>query len=213
MNRRLWVKFCGLRQAEDVNRAVALGVDAVGFVFATRSRRYIEPAAARLLRDRLPSSVSAVALFMDDSRDWIREVISVVAPDLLQFHGNESPASCDAFGMRHLKAIAMGSVDNAAEFMSEYPAAEGFLLDSHALGDQGGSGERFDWRRFPRTSRRPLILAGGLTPENVGVAVRQTRPWGVDVSSGIESAPGLKDAQRMRRFIDEARRADESQND
>jgi phosphoribosylanthranilate isomerase len=195
------IKFCGLTRAEDVRRAVDLGIDAVGFVLTRRSRRFVEPAAARLLRDLLPPFVAAVALVMDDDAAWVREVIGIVRPDLLQFHGSEEAAFCEAFDRPYLKAVPMASTGDLAAFAARHPRAAGFLLDSHAAGEPGGSGAAFDWTRVPARFERPLILAGGLQAGDVAEALRAVRPWAVDVSSGIESAPGIKDAERMRRFV------------
>lgn len=197
---RTRIKFCGLTRAEDVQCAVALGVDAVGFVLTRRSRRFVEPARARALRDALPPFVSAVALFMDDAADWVDEAVATMRPDLLQFHGEESGGFAGRFDRPYLKAIPMGSVADVAAYADRHPRACGFLLDSHAAGAVGGSGEAFDWTRFPRDLHRPLVLAGGLDAGNVAQAIASVRPYAVDVSSGIESAPGIKDAERMRAF-------------
>lgn len=203
---RVRIKFCGLTRATDVERAVALGVDAIGLVLTPRSKRRLDPQAARELRRQIPPFVTAVALFMDDDPAWVAEAISIVQPDLLQFHGGESAADCLRHGRRYLKAVPMGAGDPLA-VIAQHPAATGFLLDSHAPGASGGSGVAFDWSRTPRGVESALILAGGLTCDNVGSAVRAVRPYAVDVSSGIESAPGIKDADKMRRFIEEVERA------
>lgn len=208
--RRTRIKFCGLTRAEDLAEACALGVDAVGFVFAARSKRLVSPAVAADLRDGLPPFVDAVALFMGNPADEVRDVIAVVRPTILQFHGDEDDAFCAGFGMPYLKAIAMGAdvaVDGAA-LLRRYPRAAGFLFDSNASGQAGGSGHTFDWSRMPADFAKPSLLAGGLHPDNVFDAIRATHCWGVDVSSGIESAPGIKDAARMRRFFREVLRAD-----
>lgn len=199
--RRTRIKFCGLTRAEDVRLAVDLGVDAIGFVLTRRSRRFVEPAAARLLRDLLPPFVAAVALLMDDEPAWIEDAIRTVRPDFLQFHGEEEAAFCTRFGRRYLKAVPMASTGDLAAFAARHPRACGFLLDSHAAGQPGGTGQAFDWSRVPVGFGRPLILAGGLHAGNVAEAVRTLQPWAVDVSSGIESAPGVKDAGRMRSFV------------
>lgn len=212
---RTRIKFCGLTRPADAELAAALGVDALGFVFAARSRRRIAPADAAAMRGVLPPLVDAVALFMDNAADEVRRVIAEVRPSLLQFHGGEDGAFCSDFGLPYLKAVAMGAggdLDPQA-LRSAHPGAAGFLLDAHAPGQAGGTGETFDWDRVPDGLHRPFLLAGGLTPDNVFEAVRATRPWGVDVSGGIESAdggPGVKDAARMRRFVEEVRRADAS---
>ncbi|MES2670830.1 MAG: phosphoribosylanthranilate isomerase [Pseudomonadota bacterium] len=207
--RRTRIKFCGLTRAEDVAEACALGVDAVGFVFAARSKRLVSAATAADLRDGLQPLVDAVSLFMGNPADEVRDVIAAVRPTILQFHGDEDDAFCAAFDMPYLKAIAMGgdaAVDGAA-LLRRYPRAAGFLFDSNASGQAGGSGHTFDWSRIPGDFAKPYLLAGGLHPENVFDAIRATGCWGVDVSSGIESAPGIKNAARMRRFVQEVMRA------
>lgn len=207
---RTRIKFCGLTRAEDVRLACALGVDAVGFVFAERSKRRVSPAQAADLRAALDPFVAAVALFMDNDAATVREVIDTVRPTILQFHGDEDDAFCASFGLPYLKAVAMGGAVARADDLGErYPRAAGFLFDSHAAGQAGGSGHAFDWSRIPRDCPRPWLLAGGLHPDNVFDAIRATQCWGVDVSSGIESAPGEKDAAKMQRFAEEVRRADD----
>lgn len=202
---RTRIKFCGLTRVEDVRMAVELGVDAVGFVLTRRSRRFVEPKQARALRNALPPFVSAVALLMDDSAEWIEQVLAVVRPDLLQFHGEESAEFASRFDRPYLKAVPMASIVDVAAYMDRHPRAAGFLLDSHAVGAAGGTGSTFDWSRVPQGSERagdrPLLLAGGLDAGNVVQAIAHARPYAVDVSSGIESAPGLKDAAKMRAFV------------
>jgi phosphoribosylanthranilate isomerase len=202
------IKFCGLTRAEDVRLAVELGVDYIGLVFAPRSPRKLLLGQARMLRELVPEEIGVVALVMDNAAAEIDAIVENVQPDLLQFHGSEDHAFCAGFNVPFLKAIAMGGgADDAAARAAGFPSAYGYLLDGHAQGEQGGSGQRFDWKRVPRMDK-PVLLAGGLTSENVATAIRTARPWGVDVSSGIESAPGAKNADRMRLFLDEARRAD-----
>ena len=202
------IKFCGLTRAEDVRLAVELGVDYVGLVFAPHSKRRLSIEQACTLRALVLEEIAVVALVMDNDAVDIRAIVEHVEPDFLQFHGGEDDAFCSAFGVPFLKAIAMGNEDeDALARTADYPHAYGYLLDGHGKGEQGGSGQRFDWRRVPRL-HKPLLLAGGLTSENVATAIRAARPWGVDVSSGIESAPGKKSPDRMRLFVDEARRAD-----
>lgn len=206
---RTRIKCCGMTRIEDALTAAALGVDAIGLIFAARSKRRIDARQAAAIRDALPPFVDAVALFMDNPAEEVRATIDAVRPDLLQFHGGEDDAFCAAFGLPYLKAVAMGGDDARADDLGErYPRATGFLFDSHAAGQAGGSGHAFDWSRIPRDCPRPWLLAGGLHPDNVFDAIRATQCWGVDVSSGIESAPGEKDAAKMRRFVEEARRAD-----
>ena len=198
MNTR--IKFCGFTRGEDALAAVALGVDAIGLVLTPRSERCISPLQAREIRRALPPFVTAVALFMDDEPGFIAEAVAAVQPDLLQFHGGEMLEDCVRYEVPYVKAIAMAAGD-PAHALCEHTAAIGFLFDAHARGEPGGSGKTFDWTRVLRDLRRPLILAGGLTPENVATAIRSVRPYAVDVSSGIESVSGIKDADKMRRFV------------
>ena len=203
------IKFCGLTRAEDVRLAVELGVDYLGLVFAPHSPRRLLLGQARMLRDLVPEEIAVVALVMDNPRSDVEHIVESLQPDLLQFHGGEDDALATSFGRPYWKAIAMGGQDESVfAHLSAYPGASGFLFDGHAAGEQGGSGQRFDWRRMPTSTDRPFLLAGGLSPANVGLALRTARPWGVDVSSGIEAGPGIKDAEKMRRFVDAVREAD-----
>lgn len=214
MNRTLFrtrIKFCGLTRAGDVRLAGELGVDAVGFVFAAGSPRRIEPEEARAMRNALAPLVDVVALFRDNAAEQVRDVVRQVRPSLLQFHGDEDDAFCRGFGVPYLKAIPMGGElanQHPANLHVRYPSAGGFLFDSHAAGQPGGTGTTFDWGRIPAGVQKPYMLAGGLTPDNVFEAILATLPWGVDVSGGIESEPGIKDGNLMRRFVEEVRRAD-----
>lgn len=200
------IKFCGITRVEDAAMAVELGVDAIGLVFTRTSARCIDIAQARAIRCALPPFVSAVALFMDDAPAWIDEVIAQVQPDLLQFHGDETDAFARRFARPHIKAVAMASVSDVSAYAARHPAARALLLDSHSGGAAGGTGMRFDWTRVPPLDR-PLMLAGGLDAGNVVEAIRLVRPYAVDVSSGIEAAPGIKDAARMRAFVAAVRAA------
>lgn len=208
---RTRIKFCGLTRAGDVRLASELGADAVGFIFAEKSPRRVAATEARVMRQALAPLVDVVALFMDNPVEQVRDVVRQVRPSLLQFHGSEDDAFCRAFGVPYMKAIAMGGDEPAptpGQLIGRYPGAAGFLFDSHGGGEGGGSGRTFDWRRLPTGLNRPFLLAGGLDPDNVFDAIVATMPWGVDVSSGIESEPGIKDGERMHRFVAEVRRAD-----
>ena len=204
---RTRIKFCGITRMQDAQAAAALGVDAIGLVLTRKSPRFVEIAQAREIRRLLPPLVSAVALFMDDEPAWIAQAIAAIAPDLLQFHGGETAADCVRYGRRYLKAVPMGDGADVLDMVAAHPAAMGFLLDGHGAGEQGGRGKPFDWSRVPANLQRPVLLAGGLTCDNVASAIRAARPYAVDVSSGIESAPGLKDPEMMRRFVEEVQRA------
>jgi len=205
---RTRIKFCGVTRADDAQRAVELDVDAIGFVFTRQSQRFIGTQQARAIRNALPPFVGVVALFKDDEPGWIEEVVASVQPDLLQFHGAESGGFAQSFARPYIKAVPMGSVASAARYAAEFPGAAGFLLDSHELGASGGSGRSFDWTRATLTPDRPIVLAGGLDAANVAQAIAAVRPYAVDVSSGIEAAPGIKDAAKMRAFAAAVRTAD-----
>ena len=203
------IKFCGLTRAEDVRLAVELGADYIGLVFAPRSPRRLLLGQARMLRDLVPEEIGVAALVMDNPRPEIEQIVESPQPDLLQFHGGEDDAFAGSFHRPFWKAIATGGQgESAFASLAAYPNASGFLFDGHAAGEQGGSGQRFDWRQMPAVTDRPCLLAGGLSPDNVGLALRTAHPWGVDVSSGIETAPGEKDPEKMRRFVDAVRIAD-----
>lgn len=201
------IKCCGMTRLDDALLASRLGADAIGLVFAERSPRRLALEQARLIRQALPPFVTAVALFMDNDAALVREVVRVVQPELLQFHGVETDAWCGQFGVRYLKSIAMGEGAAALPRLRHYPGAAGLLLDGHGLGEAGGSGQVFDWSQMPTGVSQPLILAGGLTAANVAEALRIARPWAVDVASGIEMSPGVKDAAKMGAFIAAVRRA------
>ncbi len=204
------IKYCGMTRVSDALLAARLGVDAIGLVFTVRSRRQVSVEQARVIRCALPPFISCVALFMDDDKALVDNVITIVRPDLLQFHGRESAPWCASFGLPWIKAIAMGDVPAALTDLRCYPRAAGLLLDGHHLGEAGGSGKCFDWAWVPSDLAQPLILAGGLHAGNVGAAIHQLRPWAVDVASGVESAPGIKDADRMTAFVASVRRADKT---
>lgn len=208
---RTRIKFCGFTRPGDIRLACELGADAIGFVFAKASPRQVEAEQARAMRHALAPLVDAVALFMDNPAEHVREVVRQVRPTLLQFHGSEDDAFCRGFGVPYMKAIPMGAQiaqQHPGTLHSRYPAAAGFLFDSNGEGEPGGSGQAFDWGRIPAGVQKPYVLAGGLSPHNVFDAIQATLPWGVDVSSGIESSPGIKDGDMMRRFVEEVRRSD-----
>lgn len=203
---RIRIKFCGMTRVEDALAAAALGVDAIGVVLTERSRRFAGVARAREIRTALPPFVDLVALFMDDQPGFIAEAVAAVQPDLLQFHGSESERDCVRYGIPYLKAVAMGDPrggdgNDPAGVARAHPRARGFLLDGHARGEQGGSGKTFDWSMAALPFERPVLLAGGLNASNVVAAIRTVKPYAVDVASGIESAPGIKDAQKMQQFV------------
>lgn len=205
--RRVRIKFCGMTSATDALEAVRLGVDAIGLIFVPTSRRRVSPSRAREIALALPPLVARVGLFQDADEAEVRAVLAEVPLDVLQFHGGESAAYCASFGRPYLKAVPMAEANALALAEADHPQAQGYVLDAHQAGSSGGTGRRFDWSLVPRATARPILLAGGLTPENVHDAIVQVRPYGVDVVSGIEAGPGLKDYARMAAFVSEVERA------
>lgn len=203
------IKICGVTRPDDGLCAAELGADAIGLVFFAGSPRHVDLDTASRIIAVLPPLTTVVALFQDPTAAAVEQVVAELPVDLLQFHGGESPEFCRRFGRRYLKALAMAGGRAAAQAQArQYPDAAGFLLDSHAVGQQGGSGQVFDWSQIPADLNRPYLLAGGLSPDNVADAIRQHRPYGVDVSSGVEAARGIKDAVKMAAFISEVKRVE-----
>lgn len=203
------IKCCGMTRVDDAVLAATLGVDAIGLVFTARSKRCVTLAQAREIVGALPPFVSTVALFMDDDATLVRQVLDEVRPTLLQFHGCESDAWCVQFDHPFVKAIAMGESAVTSPRFREHPHAAAMLLDGHRPGAAGGSGQTFDWRLLPAELGCPLILAGGLDAANVSDAIRIAQPWAVDVASGVESAPGIKDPDKLAAFVRAVREVDE----
>ena len=202
------IKFCGFTRAEDAALAASLGVHAIGVVHVPGSKRHVPLEAMPALRAAIPKHIDLVALFVNPDADTVRAVIQALQPSMLQFHGDEADAFCAQFGMPFIKAMAMGEgAGDISQRQKDYPSAQAFVLDGHAPGQLGGQGERFAWKNLPSLDK-PIYLAGGLTPVNVAEAIATVKPYAVDVSSGIESAPGVKDAMKMRDFI-RAAHADE----
>lgn len=205
---RYRIKICGITEPEHARIAAQAGADALGLVFYARSRRAMNlDQAARVIR-AIPPFVATVGLFVDPRPEEVVAVLDGLRLDYLQFHGAEDAAFCSGFGVPYLKAIAMGGGEDPRPEMDAHPDARGFLLDSHAQGTIGGSGRHFDWGSIPGPLSRPWLLAGGLGPGNVGAALARTRPYGVDVSSGVESAPGLKDPELIQQFIKAVRQVE-----
>jgi len=202
------IKICGIKQTADAVLAAQCGADAIGLVFHAASPRCVESDAARQIVRVLPPFVTSVGLFMNAGADAVRQVLAEVPLAVLQFHGEEDAAFCTQFGLPYLKAIAMGEGGDPAAAMRRHPQAQGFLLDGHAPGQMGGSGRAFAWDAIPPDLPRPWLLAGGLRPETVGKALQIVQPYGVDVSSGVESHPGVKDPERIRAFIQAVRKVE-----
>jgi phosphoribosylanthranilate isomerase len=198
---RTRIKICGITRAEDARIAVDLGVDAIGLVFYAPSPRNLSLAQARAIIAAVPPFVTTVGLFVDPAPDEVESVLSRCPLGVLQFHGDESPEFCRRFRLPYLKAARVRADADLVQYLAPYNDAQGWLLDAYHDRLYGGTGETFDWKLIPRNLARPLILSGGLTPENVCAAVRQVRPWAVDVSSGVELAKGVKDAAKIAAFI------------
>jgi len=207
---RTRVKICGITRDQDAHEAVALGADAIGLVFYPPSPRAVTPALAASIVSRLPAFVTVVGLFVNETRERVGEIARAVPLDLLQFHGDETAADCSGHGRPWIKAIRMRESVDLAQAMQDYAGSSGLLLDTYQAGVPGGTGATFDWQRIPRELRSRIILAGGLTPENVDQAIRQVRPYAVDVSGGVEAAKGIKDAGKMAAFIAGVNRGDNS---
>jgi phosphoribosylanthranilate isomerase len=198
---RTRVKICGITRPEDGIEAARLGADAIGLVFYAPSPRAVGVAQAQAVCAALPPFVSVVGLFVDAPAAEVLEVLQAVPLDVLQFHGEEAPAYCAAFGRPYLKALRMrDGLDVAAE-ARRYADAQGLLLDTYVPGAAGGTGQSFDWQRVPQNLEKPIILAGGLTPDNVAEAITIARPYGVDVSGGVEQAKGIKSVAKMAAFM------------
>ena len=198
---RTRVKICGITSAEDAAIAVRHGADAIGLVFYAGSSRMVDIARAQQIVNYLPAFVSSVGLFVNAEEAFIGEVLSQVDIDVLQFHGDESPADCERYNKRHIKAVNMREGVDLHEVCQQYAHASAILVDSDAGTDYGGTGKVFDWDLIPSNLARPVILAGGLNAANVANAVTTVRPYAVDVSSGVERSKGIKDEQKIIAFI------------
>ena len=198
------VKFCGLTHEEDIAQAVKLGVDALGFVFYAPSSRSVAPDHAAMLTSSVPAFVTRVGLFVNEQPAVIQNIFERTRLNLIQYHGDETPEFCDAVGLPFIKAFRVRPGIDIQTEMERYPNASGFLLDAYVKGQPGGTGERFDWGMIPQ-SNVPIILAGGLSPDNAKDAIEQVAPWALDVSGGIETKPGRKDPDKMARFMNACR--------
>jgi len=201
------VKICGITRLQDLHAACDAGADALGFVFYEKSPRHLAIDSAAMLVRALPPFVQSVGLFVNAEPAFIERVLHAVPLDLLQFHGDETPADCMRYGRPWIKAVRVNRDTDLLECAADFDAARGLLLDAYVAGVPGGTGERFDWSLIPPHLPRPVVLSGGLTPDNVAEAVRRVRPWAVDVSSGVEAEKGIKDAHKIARFIAKAKEA------
>jgi len=204
---RTRIKICGITRVQDARAAAECGADAIGLVFYPPSPRYLSIERAVELRDALPPFVQTVALFVNPDAAQVAQVLQRVRPGLLQFHGEETPEFCGQFGVPFVKACRMRPGGDALEYLRPFSRAAAWLFDSH-VPEYGGVGEGFDLSLLPAVKEKPVILSGGLSPASVAEAIRRVRPWGVDVSSGVESAKGVKDAAKIAAFVAEVRNAD-----
>src|SRR5512139_1015722 len=201
------VKICGITRLQDLHVACEAGADALGFVFYEKSPRNVAIDAAAALVRELPPFVQSVGLFVNATPAFIEAVLQAVPLDLLQFHGDEAAADCTRYGRPHIKAVRVNRDTDLLKCAADFKDARGLLLDAFVPGVPGGTGERFDWGLIPESLPKPVILSGGLTPDNVAEAVQRVRPWAVDVSSGVEASKGIKDAHKIARFIAKAKEA------
>ena len=206
--RRTRVKVCGITRPEHASAAAGAGADAIGLMFYEPSPRYVTPARARAVCAALPPLVSVVGVFVNPQPGEIETVVEGLPVDLLQFHGEEPPELCAGTGKPYVKAVRVRSRDDIVKAAARYTDARALLLDAHHDALWGGTGSRFDWSVVPDDVGRPIVLAGGLTPANVADAIRLVRPFAVDVSGGVESAPGQKDAESIERFMKEVASAE-----
>ena len=194
-------KICGITRIEDALAAAEAGADAIGLVFYAKSPRAASIQQARDIVAALPAFVTTVGLFVNASRGELNEILESVALDLLQFHGDETPADCEFFHRPYIKALRVQPGDDIALLAAPYASARGILLDTYVSGVPGGTGAAFDWSLVPHDLSQPVILAGGLSADNVQAAIKQVRPYAVDVSGGVEASKGIKDAAKIRAFM------------
>ena len=199
------VKICGITRHEDLRAACEAGADALGFVFYAHSPRTLTIGQAAALVAWMPPFIQSVGLFVNADPDFVRAVLKAVPLDLLQFHGDELPDVCRAFGRPYFKAVRVRAGVDLVKYAADFSDARALLLDAFVPGVPGGTGARFDWSLIPAGLAKPLVLSGGLNPDNVAEAVCTVHPWAVDVSSGVESAPGIKDAAKVVAFVRNAR--------
>lgn len=199
------VKICGITRIEDMQAACKAGSDALGFVFYAKSPRNLSIEQAAALLQALPPFVQSVGLFVNADPAFVRSVLAAAPLDLLQFHGDETPEYCKQFNRPYLKAVRVRPETDLVKYAQDFADARALLLDAYVPGVPGGTGERFDWRLIPADLPKPIVLSGGLNADNVAEAVQVVKPWAVDVSSGVEAAPGIKDAAKIAAFIEQAR--------
>ena len=201
------VKICGITRVEDGLACAQLGADAIGLVFYAPSPRHVGVAQARAIMAALPPFITTVGLFVDADPAEVNAVLTQLPLDLLQFHGNESPEYCQGFGRPYLKAMRVKPGVDLVQYAAQYAQAKGLLLDAHVEGIAGGTGQSFDWNLIPARLPLPVVLSGGLHPDNVTQAIKRVQPAAVDVSSGVEASKGIKDVAKIAAFMQGVRNA------
>ncbi len=205
---RTRIKICGITRIDDARAAIAVGVDAIGLVFYPRSPRCLDIERARSIVDQLPPLVTVVGVFVNQTIKQVREIADRASLDILQLHGDETPEQCCRYGQPYIKGVRMRDDVDLTATARAFSDCRGLLVDTYKPGIEGGTGETFSWKRIPATMTKPVILAGGLTPANVGEAIKTVRPFAVDVSSGVEKTPGVKEAREIERLVKAVRAAD-----
>jgi len=206
VNTRTRVKICGITTVSDGLMVAQSGADAIGLVFYVPSPRHVEIEQACSIAKAMPAFVTKTALFVNPEIEYVKAVLEQVQIDLLQFHGDESPEFCEQFGLPYMKAVRMQETTDLNEIVNQYVGACGILLDAYKPGVPGGTGEQFNWSWVPKTLSKPIILAGGLTAENIHQAIQSTQPWAVDVSGGVEASKGIKSSEQVTLFMQQVMR-------
>lgn len=208
MNQLTRVKICGITRTEDALVSERHGADALGFVFVKASKRFIEPEAAKTIIDQIGPFITQVGLFLEAPASEIEKVLNIIPGLLPQFHGRETPEECERYGVPYIKAIGLGAGMPSTDELAAYKNASAFLFDSNEPGKLGGTGHVFDWQQLDQNVGKPIVLAGGLNPDNVASAIEQIRPYAIDVSSGVEASKGVKDHAALRAFLANIKHAD-----
>ncbi len=201
------IKICGITNSADAQLACDVGADAIGLVFYPPSPRCVSIEQALQVVNNLPPFVTTVALFVNAQREDIAQIIELVAIDLLQFHGDETEAFCASFNRPYIKAVRMKDGLDLYAVQEEYASARGLLLDTYKKGIPGGTGETFNWHKIPHDLKMPVVLAGGLSVQNISAAITQVTPYGVDVSGGVEASKGKKDPQKVIQFMQQVQQS------
>jgi len=198
---RTRVKICGITRPQDAVFAANIGVDAIGLVFYANSPRAVKTDQAQMIIQQLPPFVTTVGLFVDAEPNFVQHIITKVSLDVLQFHGEENPDYCASFSKPYIKALRIRSDTDIKQYAKNHIQAQALLLDTYVKGTKGGTGITFDWQQVPTDISKPIIVAGGLTPDNVTQVITKLQPYAVDVSGGVESAKGIKDAEKITAFM------------